>query len=280
MMSINPVSFFTPLVRPAFPFSSSPLVQCITNEITCESMANALLFVDAKPVMADDRREFPEFFAQNNSLLLNLGRLSVEREQSILAAAQFAQATNTPYVMDLVGVAATQLRYEIAHQVAQFQPTVIKGNSSEMRAYCGLKSNARGVDASVEDQAEAALIDLAQAMQQSAKQSPGTVYLATGEKDLVVSEQYTLFLANGVAELDRFTGTGDIVGALIAALLGTGQDAFAATVSAVSYFNLCGEAARKRTTGLANFRQETLNQLSLLMNQPDWYHTIRGGALW
>ncbi len=36
--------------------------------------------------------------------------------------------------------------------------------------------------------------------------------------------------------LDRFTGTGDVVGALIAALLGGGLKAIDAAVTAVSYF--------------------------------------------
>lgn len=61
--------------KTALPLTSSPLVQCITNEITVESMANALLYIDAKPVMADDQREFPEFFAQSDALLLNLGHI-------------------------------------------------------------------------------------------------------------------------------------------------------------------------------------------------------------
>lgn len=280
MVLFNSNDSFRRLTQGIFPLTNSPLVQCITNEITCESMANALLYIDAKPIMADDAREFAELFDQTNSLLLNLGHLSMEREQNLLAAARFAEQTQTPVVIDLVGVAATELRYELAHQLAACRPTVIKGNSSEMRAYCGLQSNARGVDASAEDQEEEQLLLLAKAMQAEANQHPGTVYLATGEKDLVVSSTHASFLANGVAELDRFTGTGDIVGALIAALLGVGNDAFVATITAVSYFNLCGEAARKRTTGLANFRQETLNQLSLLMNQVEWAADIRGGSLW
>ena len=34
-----------------FPLTTAPLIQCITNEITCESMANALLYIDAKPII-------------------------------------------------------------------------------------------------------------------------------------------------------------------------------------------------------------------------------------
>jgi hydroxyethylthiazole kinase len=263
----------------AFPLPFSPLVQCITNEITCESMANALLYIDAKPVMADDIREFPEFFSQNNSLLLNLGHISKSREESLLEAARFAKQTDTPFVVDLVGAAATKRRYELGRRLSSYQPAVIKGNISEMRAYCGLKSSARGVDASEEEQREAAVLELSEAMKKEASENPNTVYLATGKYDLIVSKNQSFLLENGVQELDRFTGTGDIVGSLIAALLGANQSSLEATINAVSYFNLCGEEARKKTEGLADFRQETLNQLSLLMNQSDWYQQIRGGTI-
>ena len=56
-----------------FPLQSSPLVQCITNTVTVESVANALLYIGAKPVMADQALEFDDFFSQNDALLLNMG---------------------------------------------------------------------------------------------------------------------------------------------------------------------------------------------------------------
>ena len=34
-----------------------PLIHCITNGITKELVANALLYVGAKPIMAEDKRE-------------------------------------------------------------------------------------------------------------------------------------------------------------------------------------------------------------------------------
>ena len=105
---------------------------------------------------------------------------------------------------------------------------------------------------------------------------PATTFLATGQKDIVVNQKQTIVLNNGVDELDRFTGTGDIVGAIIAALLGEGHDPFfEAIISAVSYFNICGEKAKQESFGLADFRQQTLNQLSLLMSET-WYEQVEG----
>ncbi|OJG09291.1 hydroxyethylthiazole kinase [Enterococcus asini] len=259
-------------LQKVFPLTKSPLVHCITNEITCETVANALLYVNAKPVMADDPREFPEFFSQSDSLLLNLGHISPAREEALLLGARLAQEHQTPMVLDLVGVAATKLRYELAWKITGYRPQVIKGNFSEMRSFCGLPSAGRGVDGSPVDQTPAARQELAQAMKTVAQKAQ-SVLLATGAVDLVTDGKGVFHLQNGVSQLDRFTGSGDLVGALIAALLGSGLSPFVSAVAAVSYLNIAGERA-KDSVGLGNFRSETLNQLSLLMEE-DWWQAIR-----
>ncbi|WP_265456575.1 hydroxyethylthiazole kinase [Enterococcus sp. HY326] len=264
-----------------FPLKKNPLVQCITNEITCESVANALLYIGAKPVMADDPREFADFFKQNDSLLLNLGHLSPEREANLLAAAAFSEKTETPMVIDLVGVSASQLRYDLAWQLMVHQPQIVKGNISELRRFCQLTSHGRGVDGSQLDQEMAALQELAAALQKVAQDYPETIFLATGVQDLLVTTKECLLLKNGVWQLDNFTGTGDIVGALAAAFLGSERSIMAA-LAAVTYFNLCGEAASqtlRAPQALADFRQETLNQLALLKEQPLWFEKLKGSVL-
>ncbi|MGO2083441.1 hydroxyethylthiazole kinase [Vagococcus sp.] len=256
-----------------FPLKRSPLVHCMTNEITCESMANALLYIDAKPVMAADQREFDDFFKQTDGLLLNIGHLSTSREASLRHASQLAQKLKKPTVVDIVGITATELRYHLSHQLLENNPEVVKGNFSEMRALCGLETKGRGVDGAEEDQEPNALIELATSLVELQKQYPKTTFLATGATDVVVSLEGTFLLNNGVKELDCFTGTGDIVGAMIAALLGLQVPVLQAIVTAVSYFNCCGEQAKyqlKTGEGLASFRHQTLDQLSVLMKQKNW----------
>lgn len=257
-----------------FPLTNSPLVHCLTNEVTCETMANALLYVGAKPIMAADQREFAELFRQTDSLLLNTGHLSEEREESLIAAAKLANETKKPTVVDLVGYGVSEIRNQVGRKLVAEQPTVVKGNISELRGLCGLSSHARGVDGSVLDQSTEALAELTEALQRLIKKYPQTIFLATGAQDIIVERNHIWRLTNGVSSLDRFTGTGDIVGALIAALLGDGVEPAAAVVAGVSYFNLCGEQA-KAAVGLAAFRQETLNRLSLLMEE-DWRTEVKG----
>ncbi|WP_338362028.1 hydroxyethylthiazole kinase [Enterococcus faecalis] len=262
-----------------FPLTTAPLIQCITNEITCESMANALLYIDAKPIMADDPREFPQLFQQTSALVLNLGHLSQEREQSLLAASDYARQVTKPIVVDLVGYGASDIRNEVGEKLVHNQPTVVKGNLSEMRTFCQLVSHGRGVDGSPLDQSEEAIEELIQALRQQTQKFPQTVFLATGIQDVLVNQEQVIVLQNGVPELDCFTGTGDLVGALVAALLGEGNAPMTAAVAAVSYFNLCGEKAKTKSQGLADFRQNTLNQLSLLMKEKDWFEAVKGRVL-
>ena len=40
-----------------FPLATTSLIHCITNEISCEMLANGILALGCKPVMADDPRE-------------------------------------------------------------------------------------------------------------------------------------------------------------------------------------------------------------------------------
>ena len=268
-----------PKLTNPFPLTKSPLIQCLTNTVTVESVANALLYVGAAPVMADQEAEMAVFFDQNDGALLNIGSLSPEKIRNILLAARTADETDTPFVLDLVGVSASPLRNDLAQEISTSAPDVIKGNLSEMRTFCGLGSTGRGVDAGADDQSEAALVELGQVMQEWVSDHAGTTLLATGPVDVVADASGIYYLKNGVDNLGRFTGTGDIVGALITALLGAGQPVLDAVILEVSYFNLCGEKADVTTRGLADFRQETLNNLSLLLADDEWLTGIKGGQL-
>ncbi|WP_208559746.1 hydroxyethylthiazole kinase [Marinilactibacillus kalidii] len=262
-------------LKTLFPLKQAPLVQCITNEITCESMANALLYIGAKPIMADDTREFEQLFKQTDALLINLGHLSEKRQESMIEASRYARVVSKPSVVDLVGYGVSDIRNQVSLSIVENQPTVVKGNTSELRKFCQLASRGRGVDGDTLDQKEASLNELIDALKEISKDYSNTVFLATGPKDVVVSGERVALLSNGVEELDRFTGTGDIVGALIAALLGDGQEPFDAVIGAVSYFNLCGEKAKIKSEGLAEFRFQTLNHLSLLMAE-NWVESVKG----
>ena len=109
-----------------FPLAKSPLIQCLTNTVTVESVANALLYVGAAPVMADQAAEMEVFFNQNDGALINIGSLSPEKIRNILLAARTAEETDTPFVLDLVGVSDSPLRNDLAQEISASTPDVIK----------------------------------------------------------------------------------------------------------------------------------------------------------
>lgn len=260
-------------------FQQSPLIHCVTNEITCESMANALLYVNSKPIMADDPREFDELFQQTNGLLLNLGHLSPEREKQLIISSEYAKRFKTPTVIDVVGVSASSLRKKLALALMTNEPQVVKGNTSEMKKLVDLESHGRGVDGHASDQNQASLEKLSEKLKEYTSKYPETCFLATGETDVIVTKEATYFLKNGVPELDKITGTGDMVGALIASLLGQGETLETSLVMAVSYFNLCGEKAAQQVSQpipMSDFRNQLMNQLSTLLEEENWWKDIKG----
>lgn len=242
------------------PLQTAPLIHCITNAISVETVANALLYIGAKPIMTEDIRAFNDLALQTNSLLLNLGSLSLDKEKSILAASKLAIGKE-PVVLDVVGIASAKSAMKVAKKIIADQPTIVRGNISEMRALCDLQTHGRGVDGSLLDQTDEELINLTTALKQLPQES---VYVATGTKDIVVARNNVWILSNGVPELDRFTGSGDTLSGLLAALLGEGASPEDAAIQAISYLNIAGETAKSKTvtSGIAEFRQLFLNELS------------------
>ncbi len=252
-----------------------PLIHCITNGITKELVANALLYVGAKPIMAEDEREIKSVIQVSSAALLNIGHLTEKKEACIIKAAKLANTYQKPIVVDAVGIVGLSNRLALVQNLLEIGVTVVKGNISEMRRLAGLKSSAKGVDSAKEDQSLMELKELAHALRKLAKMYPQTVFLATGEQDLVVTNSNCFCLKNGVDSLELFTGTGDVVGALIAGILGSGIKALEATIGAITYFNVCGEKASSvLQQGMESFRIETCNQLFKLYNE-NWKEMLK-----
>ncbi|MGX4687511.1 hydroxyethylthiazole kinase [Vagococcus sp. JNUCC 83] len=265
-----------------FPLLPSPLVHCITNSVTIETVANSVLYIGGKPIMTEDVRDFSDLYQQVSSVLINIGHLSEKKEYAMTLAIEEAKKHNIPIVVDNVGVSSSRIRQQVANHLLSLEPTVVKGNVSEMRTLCQLPSHGKGVDASDRDQDASAMKELEKGLLELTKKYPNTCFLATGPTDLVVYQSQVVLLQNGIEALDQFTGTGDVVGALIATLLGSGIDVLQSVLQAVSYFNLCGEEALvivKNDAKIASIREETLNQLSLLKQNNSWQDGVKGDWL-
>ena len=76
--------------------------------------ANATLAIGALPVMAHAREEVEEMVGLAGALVLNIGTLSPQWIEAMLAA---GAAAEIPIVLDPVGAGATEFRTETAHRI-------------------------------------------------------------------------------------------------------------------------------------------------------------------
>lgn len=136
--------------------SRPPLVQCVTNTVSMDLMANVLLASRCSPAMVSDASESAEFAARRASaLLVNVGTLSPAALAGARAAAEAANAAGKPWVLDAVAMGGTAARSAaIVALVRELKPTVIKANGSEMialakalRLESGAESGATAPDA-------------------------------------------------------------------------------------------------------------------------------------
>ena len=225
-----------------------PLIHCITNPISINQCANAILAVGGRPMMAEHPLEAPVITANAGALLLNLGNLSDVRMGSMQLSADVAKEKNVPYVLDVCGAACLSNRREYALSlIERSQPSVIKGNYSEILALFDPAYNASGVDAEsgVDEQAK----------------KYHTTILASGKEDLITDGKRLVRCSNGTPQLATITGTGCMQGALCAAFLSVAEDAFSAAVTAAVTLGVCGELAESEK-GSGSFGVNLLDRLS------------------
>lgn len=113
----------------------NPLVHCITNYVTANTVANGLLAAGASPVMADSPLDAEDITAKASAVLFNMGTLSKDRLRAMLISAQKAADMAKPIVLDPVGAGSTDNRLRSTMQLLrQFRFAAVRGNASEISA--------------------------------------------------------------------------------------------------------------------------------------------------
>lgn len=215
-----------------------PLVHHITNMVTVNACANAVLAVGGAPVMAHSVLEVEEMVAGADALLLNMGTPDAAGEQAMLLAGRRANSLGIPVVFDPVGAGATTYRRRLAATILDnIAITVIRGNQAEITALLEQPANQRGVD-SIGDHEDFRRVTAAAATRWQC------VVAATGRIDVVSDGQRTLRISNGHPLLQEITGSGCVCSSLCAtfAAVGKGEQLEAAAI-AVALNGIAGELA-------------------------------------
>ncbi len=235
----------------------APLVHSITNYVSMDVTANALLAAGAAPAMVHAEEEVEHFVGIASALVINIGTLSPPWVRAMERAARRAVELGTPWVLDPVGAGATPYRTRTAGDLAGLAPTVIRGNASEILALAGTGAGARGVD-SVHASGDAAGVAA------SLAQRIGCVVVVTGAIDYVTDGYRMVAVANGHPLMTRVTALGCTASALVGAFLAVQSDAVVASAHALAVLAVAGEVAADGAEGPGSLRVRLLDALHTL----------------
>ncbi|MGV3042841.1 hydroxyethylthiazole kinase [Staphylococcus rostri] len=222
---------------------AQPLVICYTNDVVKNFTANGLLSLGASPAMSEAPEEAADFFKVAQGLLINIGTLTQQRGEDMLKIAKEANKQGVPIVFDPVAVGASQYRKDFCRRfLEEIQVTVIKGNASEILALVDETATMKGTDSTVDN----ASFEIAE----RAHRKYNAAIVMTGETDIIVQDGKGVALANGTRLLAKVTGTGCLLGAVVASfLLKDTHPSIVQLASAVSYYTISAERATSSAGG-------------------------------
>ena len=216
------------------------MILCITNYVAAEFTANVLLAIGERPLMSSCPEEMDELTARCDALLVNIGCLDRQQIEAMKIAVEAAKRYGKPWVLDPVGVQASQIRLDTCKElIALNAPTMIKGNKAEMEfilpriEYAGVAVTTGAVD-----------------------------WIEFGDSGMSAS------IALGSPMMDGVTGMGCALGGVCAAFLAREADPFKAAVKALTLYGKAGQDGSNGCNGksgqLGTFKTKFIDELSRL----------------
>lgn len=250
----------------------TPLIHNITNYVTVNDVANALLACKASPIMADELEEVVEITSICNGLNINIGTLNHNTIPSMFAAGKQAAKLGHSILLDPVGAGASALRTNTAVKLLQEIPfDCIRGNSSEIKTLAAGSGNTQGVDASVADCVTEENLDEMILFLKAFAKEKHCVVACTGAIDLVSDKEHCYVIRNGRPEMSRITGTGcQLSGIMTAYLAANPERKLEACAAAVCVMGLAGEIAwerMKRGDGNSTYRNRIIDAIDCMSGE-------------
>jgi len=225
-----------------------PLIHNITNYVTVNDCANALLACGGSPIMSDDEDEAEDITSICGGLNINIGTLNKRTIPSMHKAGKKANELGHPVVLDPVGAGASALRTKTALDLIEnIRFAVIRGNISEIKALALGKGTTRGVDADISDTVTEENLPQAVVFAKEFSARTGAVIAITGAIDIVADKNNAYCIFNGHPMMSSITGTGCQLSAITAAYVTANPDTpLEAATAAVCLMGICGEKAHAR----------------------------------
>lgn len=246
--------------------TTTPLVHCITNYVTVNDCANALLACGASPIMSDEPLDVEDITSICSALVLNIGTLNANTIQGMRLAGAKATALGHPIVLDPVGAGASALRTETACELLdEYGVSVIRGNMSEVKALTGASASTRGVDVDPADMVTDENLEVSAAFAKTVAARTGCVVAITGAIDVVADGSRAFAIRNGSALMGKITGAGCMLSAITGAYAAANEgQLLEGVLAAVAGMGVAGQVAQARMTpacGNGSFRTYLLDAL-------------------
>ena len=235
--------------------NQNPLIHNITNYVVMNNTANALLAIGASPVMAHAIEEVEEMTSFSSALVINIGTLSNKWIEAMSIAMERAKALRKPIVFDPVGAGATMLRNDTCtFLLKKANPTIIRGNGSEIMALAKVAVSTKGVDSSASS-------DKALDAAKTLAKITGAIVVISGETDYITNGNEVLTVNNGNAMMAKVTGLGCTATALCGAFVGVNSNAMEAAYHAMMTMGICGEIAVEKSAGPGTLQMHFIDAL-------------------
>ena len=243
-----------------------PLVHNITNYVTVNDVANALLACGGSPIMSDEPEDVADITSICGGLNINIGTLNKHSIEAMHVAGKRASELGHVVLLDPVGAGASALRTNTAVALMEeLKITALKGNASEIKALALGSSSTQGVDANAADVVTADNLAEQVIFAKGYAKSLGCLLAITGPIDLVTDGDVCYAIKNGRPEMEKITGTGcQIAGMLTAFLVANPEHQVEAAAAAVAMMGVAGEqgwAALQPGEGNSTYRNRIIDAI-------------------
>ena len=246
--------------------TSTPLVHCITNYVTVNDCANALLACGGSPIMSDEPEDVVDITTICGGLVLNIGTLNKQTIAGMRAAGKRASELGHPIVLDPVGAGASALRTATASEILDtMDVAVVRGNMSEIKAVAGASAATRGVDVNPDDVVTDENLAVSAAFAKELAKKTGAIIAITGAIDIVANDERAFAIRNGNAIMGKITGAGCMLSCLVGAYsVANKENMLEGVVAAIAGEGPRGQIAAERMTeadGNGSFRTYLLDAM-------------------
>ena len=214
--------------------------------------------------MAEDAEELEEVVTIADALVINIGKLSKEQINSMNVSAKAANETDTPIILDPVGVGVTELRNKTTMDlINNYNMAAIRGNITEIKSIAKLvgvideNNTAKGVDVNIDDIITEENLSANGEIIRELAEKLDTTILASGPIDILSDGKTTIAIDNGDDMMPLITGSGCMLSSIVGSCIG-GSTPLEGSLVAILAMNLAGEKARakvdEKDEGTGSFR--------------------------